>query len=225
MPELIVMLTHNDKTVKDAKEIFLSCKDLPVQLWGIKNIGLEFRQIKDLVYTMKAAKKTTFLEVVTLSEEECLAGAQMAVDCGFDYLLGAVLYQPIADYCRKMQVKWLPYCGKVYGRPAVLEGTSAEIADSALFLQEAGCYGTNVLAYRNEKEPESIIEAVIKKVSFPVVIAGNIASFARINNIQKLKPWAFTIGSALFDGKFCPDRSIRSQIKTVCAYMEQGSAF
>ena len=225
MPELIVMLTRNDKTVQDAKEIFLSCKDLPVQLWGIKNIGLRFSEIKDLVDTMKAAEKTTFLEVVTLSEDECLAGAQMAVDCGFDFLLGAVLYQPVADYCRKMQVKWLPYCGKVYGRPVILEGTPVEIADSALSLQEAGCYGTNVLACRSEKEPERIIKEVIKKVNFPVVVAGNIASFARIGAVQKLTPWAFTIGSALFDGKFCPDRPIRSQIKAVCAYMEQGSAF
>ena len=30
-PELIVMLTNNDKTVIDAVEVFESCKDLPVQ--------------------------------------------------------------------------------------------------------------------------------------------------------------------------------------------------
>ena len=33
---LIVMLTFNDETVKNAKECFLSCKDLPVKDWGFK---------------------------------------------------------------------------------------------------------------------------------------------------------------------------------------------
>ena len=39
-PELIVMLTNNDKTVIDAVEVFESCKDLPVQKWGFKDVGL-----------------------------------------------------------------------------------------------------------------------------------------------------------------------------------------
>ena len=30
-PDIIVMLTHKDVTVPDAKEIFEQCKDLPVK--------------------------------------------------------------------------------------------------------------------------------------------------------------------------------------------------
>ena len=40
-PELIVMLTNNDKTVIDAVEVFESCKDLPVQKWKSKDDGLD----------------------------------------------------------------------------------------------------------------------------------------------------------------------------------------
>ena len=32
-PELIIMLTHNDVTVKNAAEVFDSCKDLPATRW------------------------------------------------------------------------------------------------------------------------------------------------------------------------------------------------
>ena len=219
MSELIVMLTHNDETVQNAKDVFLSCKDLPVKFWGFKNIGLPVSQMKDLVDTMRAAEKTTFLEVVTLTEEECLEGAKMAVDCGFDFLLGTVFYQSVADYCKKMQVKYLPFCGKIHGHPSILEGTPEEIADSAFALQEAGCHGTDILAYRNPKDPEEVIKAVIKKVNFLVVVAGSIATFDRIDIVQKLNPWTFTIGSALFDGKFGSDKSFYAQLKTVCDYM------
>lgn len=221
MSELIVMLTHNDETVKNAKEVFLSCKDLPVKFWGFKNIGLPVQQMKDLVDTMRCAGKTTFLEVVTLAEEECLDGAKMAVDCGFDYLLGTVFYPSVIEYCKKMQVKYLPFCGKVHGHPSVLEGTPDEIADNALMLQNAGCQGTDVLAYRNKKEPEEVIRVLLKKASFPVVVAGSIATFERIDTVNKLNPWTFTIGSALFDGTFGPDKSFYGQLKAVCDYMSE----
>ena len=68
-PELIVMLTNNDKTVIDAVEVFESCKDLPVQKWGFKDVGLDKEAMIDLNQKMKAAGKTTYLEVVTYTEE------------------------------------------------------------------------------------------------------------------------------------------------------------
>jgi hypothetical protein len=220
MAKLIVMLTHNDETVKNAKEVFLSCKDLPVEFWGFKNIGLPLPEMKDLVSTMREAGKTTFLEVVTLSEEECLEGADMAVKCGFDYLLGTVFYPSVAEYSKKMNVRYLPFCGKVYGHPSILEGTPDEIAADALRLQAAGCYGTDLLAYRNKNDPEEVIRVLVKKVKFPVVVAGSISSFKRIDIVQELNPWTFTIGSALFDGIFGDDKSFRGQLKAVCDHME-----
>ena len=71
-PELIVMLTNNDKTVIDAVEVFESCKDLPVQKWGFKDVGLDKEAMIDLNQKMKAAGKTTYLEVGNYKEEGCL---------------------------------------------------------------------------------------------------------------------------------------------------------
>lgn len=88
--QIIVMLTHNDRTVKNALEIFEESKSLPVQLWGFKDVGLEREQMLELIGAMKAAGKTTFLEVVSYSEEACMRGARLAVEMGFDYLMGTV---------------------------------------------------------------------------------------------------------------------------------------
>lgn len=74
------MLTHHDVTVKDAGEIFEQCKDLPVKFWGFKNVGLPKDEMKKVAGAMKAAGKTTFLEVVTYDEASCLDGAQTAID-------------------------------------------------------------------------------------------------------------------------------------------------
>ena len=86
-PELIVMLTHNDRTVENAYEIFDACKDTKAKYWGFKEVGIPLDEMKKLCSYMKACGKTTFLEVVAYTEEECLAGAKMAVECGFDCLM------------------------------------------------------------------------------------------------------------------------------------------
>ena len=70
---LIVMLTHNDKTVHNALEVFESCKDLPVNYWGFKDVDLPKPEMRELIKAIKNAGKTSFLEVVSYTKDECLA--------------------------------------------------------------------------------------------------------------------------------------------------------
>ena len=80
-PNLIVMLTENDVTVKNAYEIFQECKDISeVTHWGFKNVGLPKDEMKQLVKAMKEAGKTTFLEVVTYDENSCMEAAKTCID-------------------------------------------------------------------------------------------------------------------------------------------------
>ena len=37
-PELIVMLTHNDVTVANAREVFEGAKDAKAKFWGFKEV-------------------------------------------------------------------------------------------------------------------------------------------------------------------------------------------
>ena len=85
-PEIIIMLTNNDITVKNAEEVFESCKDLPAKKWGFKDVGLPKDEMIKLAAKMKEAGKETYIEVVTYTEEGCLEGAKLAYECGFDYL-------------------------------------------------------------------------------------------------------------------------------------------
>ena len=87
-PDLSIMLTNNDITVSNAAEVFASCKDLPADKWGFKDVGLPKEEMISLAKAMKDAGKKTYIEVVTYTEEGCLEGAKLAYECGFDYQIG-----------------------------------------------------------------------------------------------------------------------------------------
>ena len=221
MSELIVMLTNKDETVSNAIEVFEECRKLPVKFWGFKNIGLPVDKMKQLVQIMKKNNKTTFLEVVTLKESECMDGAKMAVDCGFDYLLGTVFFDSVYEFVKKSKLKYFPFCGKVHGHPSILTGSTSEIVENALMLQNKGVHGLDLLAYRHKENPELIIEKILKKIDIPLVVAGSIGDYPRLDTVQKLNPWAYTIGSALFDGKFSKDSSFSGQLEAVIEHFNK----
>lgn len=218
-PEIIIMLTHHDVTVKNAMEVFETCKDLPVKYWGFKNVGLPKDQMKALTSAMKAAGKTTFLEVVTYDEESCLDGARTAIDCGFDYLMGTIYYDSVAKLLKDNGMRYLPFVGKVSGSPSVLEGTNQEIIQNAKDLMAKGMTGFDILAYRHVVDGEKLAREFCAAIDAQICIAGSIDSFARIDIMFDNGPWTFTMGSALFDKKFVPEGSFRDNLKAVADYM------
>ena len=104
-PELIIMLTRNDRTVPNAAEIFAQCRNTPAKYWGFKEEGLPLPQMQKLYDQMRAAGKTSVLEVVAYSEEEGLAGAQIAAQCGCDILMGTMFCDAVNDFCRSHDVR------------------------------------------------------------------------------------------------------------------------
>jgi len=217
--KIIIMLTHNDKTVENALEVFESCKDLPVQFWGFKDVGVPKEEMIKIINAMKAAGKTTFLEVVSYSEEECMRGAKLAVELGYDYLMGTVYHQSVFDYLATQNIKFLPFCGQVSGSPSILEGTFDEIIDDAKGLLGKGVDGIDLLAFRHA-DGAGLAEAYCKAIDKPVVIAGSINSPERIAFINKIDPWAFTMGSALFTENFAPGKSFRENLEEVIRCMD-----
>jgi len=211
---IIIMLTHNDQTVKNALSVFESSKDLPVEFWGFKDVGLELVEMKKLVDAMKQAGKTTFLEVVSYTEEACMAGAKTAVSLGFDYLMGTVYHKSVFDYLKTQAIKFLPFCGKVYGSPSILEGTIDEVIADAEGLIEKGVDGIDLLAFRHE-DGANLAEEYCRRVEKPVVIAGSINSPERLEFISRINPWGFTMGSALFTENFAQGESFRKNLEVV----------
>lgn len=218
-PELIVMLTHQDETVPDALELFERIKHYPITHWGFKDVGLAPREMQAVAGAMKEAGKVTYLEVVSLSEEEGLRGAHLAVDAGFDILMGTVFYPSIGDFLLDKHVRYYPFPGRVYGHPSILDGSIDEIVSHACELQAYGVHGLDLLTYRYGGNASGLLSQVVQSTQIPVVSAGSIASFERIGEVWDSGAWGFTIGSAFFEKKFVPDGSFEENVLAVCTWL------
>ena len=167
-PELIVMLTHNDRTVADAAQVFESGRDLPVAVWGMKEESLPFSQMKALYKYMKELGKTTALEVVAYTEKESLAGAKAAAECGCDFLMGTVFSDSVNDFCKENGLIYTPFVGRIRERPSVLEGTAEEMREEARRYIAKGVYGIDLLGYRYTGNALELNRRFVAEVNAPV---------------------------------------------------------
>ena len=218
-PNLIVMLTYNDLTVSDAHEIFLKHKDTCAEYWGFKEEGLPVHDMQALFLCMKEHGKKTVLEVVAYTPEECMHGAEMAVACGVDILMGTVYADEINALCKEHGILYMPFVGKVYERPSVLEGTAEEMIAEANAYIEKGAFGIDLLGYRYTGDAAALNRAVVNGVKGAVCLAGSVNSHARLDEVKETCPWGFTVGSAFFDKQFGED--FGDQINAVCEYIER----
>jgi hypothetical protein len=215
------MLTHQDETVPNALELFDRTKDYPITHWGFKDVGLPPKEMQAVATAMKAAGKTTFLEVVSLSEEDGLSGARLAVDSGFDILMGTVFYPSIGEYLKDKPIQYYPFPGHVHGHPSILDGTIDDIVAHACELETYGAHGLDLLTYRYTGNAPHLLGQVVQATRIPVVSAGSIASFERITEVWDSGAWGFTIGSAFFEKMFVPDGSFEQNLLAVCNWLEK----
>lgn len=218
-PKLIVMLTHNDHTVKNASEIFESCKNSKAQYWGFKEKPLPISEMKSLFSRMKSCGKTTFLEVVEYDEESGLHGAKIAKECGCDILMGTVFFDSINQFCKENNMKYMPFVGQITNRPSILEGSIEDMISEAKEYLAKGVYGFDLLGYRYTGDPVKLNNAFVQAIEAPVCLAGSVDSYERLDEVIEANPWAFTVGSAFFDEKFGTD--FHKQINNVCNYIEK----
>lgn len=218
-PELIVMLTHNDLTVTDAYNVFERCKNSQAKFWGFKEEPLPLAQMKALFSYMKNCGKTTFLEVVAYSEKECLEGAKKAVACNCDFLMGTTFFDSVNNFCKTNHLKYMPFVGKITGRPSVLEGSLEDMIKEAEDYIAKGAYGIDLLGYRYTGDPVYLNKEFVARIKAPVCIAGSINSYERLDEIKATAPWSFTIGGAFFENKF--DGTMEEQINKVCEYIHK----
>lgn len=216
-PELIVMLTYHDHTVENACEIFEQCRDSKAKFWGFKEVPLPLDQMKHLFALMKECGKTTVLEVVAYTEKECFKGAQMAVECGCDILIGTMFFDSVNELCKKHGLKYMPYVGRIQGRPSILEGSVDDMIREAKEYLAKGVYGINLLGYRYVGDAAALNQRLVSEVDAPVCIAGSVNSYKRLDELKESAPWTFTIGGAFFENRF--DGTFAQQIDKVCEYM------
>jgi hypothetical protein len=220
-PELIVMLTYNDKTVENALDLFDQMKETPVSHWGFKDVGLPPQEMKKVVDSMNAAGKTTYLEVVSLTEEEGLAGAKLAAECGFDILMGTVFFDSINEYLKDKPVKYYPFPGHVHSHPSILDGTVEEIVQHTRDMVVKGVDGLDLLTYRYTGDAPALLKEVVAATQLPIVSAGSIDSYDRIAEVRDTGAWGYTIGTAFFEKKFIPDGSFRDNMMATWDWVQE----
>ena len=213
MIEFIFMLTRDDETLADAREVYASIAASGVRHVGCKDVGLPRDELQGLLSDIKANGHTTYLEVVSESEEATLASARAAAEIGPDYLIGGTLIEPVQEIIAGTGIKLFPYVGQIVGHPCLLRGSIEEIADHARRAQALGVDGINLLAYRYDGDVDALVEAVVAATSLPVIAAGSVDSAERIQALETRGVWAFTIGTAALEGVLLPGEPLEAQLR------------
>jgi len=211
--EFIFMLTRNDETLADAREVYASVAASGVRHFGCKDVGLPRKELEALLSDIENNGHTSYLEVVSESDEATLASARAAAEIQPDYLIGGTLIEPVQEIIAGTGIKFFPYVGRVVGHPCLLRGSIQEIADDARRAQALGLDGVNLLAYRYDGDVEALVDAVVSNTSLPVIAAGSVDSVERIRALARNGVWAFTIGTAALDGVLLPEEPLQAQLE------------
>jgi len=211
--EFIFMLTRNDETLADAREVYASVATAGVRHFGCKDVGLPRKELEALLSDIENNGHTSYLEVVSESDEATLASARAAAEIQPDYLIGGTLIEPVQEIIAGTGIKFFPYVGRVVGHPCLLRGSIQEIADDARRAQALGLDGVNLLAYRYDGDVEALVDAVVSNTSLPVIAAGSVDSVERIRALARNGVWAFTIGTAALDGVLLPEEPLQAQLE------------
>ena len=211
--EFIFMLTRNDETLADAREVYASVAAAGVRHFGCKDVGLPRKELEALLSDIESNGHTSYLEVVSESDEATLASARAAAEIQPDYLIGGTLIEPVQEIIAGTGIKFFPYVGRVVGHPCLLRGSIQEIADDARRVEALGVDGVNLLAYRYNGDVEALVDAVVSNTSLPVIAAGSVDSVERIRALARHGVWAFTIGTAALDGVLRPEKPLQAQLE------------
>lgn len=216
---LIVMLTWNDVTVKNAKEIFLEAKDAKAKHWGFKVDGTTPESMRELVALMKAAGKKTYIEELAIDEPACIRAAQLCAQYGVEHLLGTLYYDSVKKICEEGGVAYSPFVA--LDADTRLRAPIDEIIRQAKQAEQKGIFGINLSAFRYlGGDPVELLKQLSAQISRQFTIAGSVNSYERIDVLKNIpKLYGFTIGGAFFEHKF--GDTFAGQIDAVIDYLEK----
>ena len=224
MIEFIFMLTRDDVTLKDAREVYASVAGTGLRHVGCKDVGLPTEELKALMEDIRSNGHETWIEVVSETEEDTLASARAAAEIRPDHLIGGTLIEPVLEILRGersgdeasgrgRRIKFWPYVGRIVGHPCLLRGTVDEIVADTERAAALGVDGINLLAYRYDGDVEALVRAVVAASDLPVICAGSVDSVERIRALEACGAWAFTIGTAALDGALVENAPLSGQLQ------------
>jgi len=217
MSEFIFMLTRNDETIADARNVYTSIASVGLKHIGCKDVGLPQAELAQLMGDIRSHEHTSYLEVVSESDDSMETSARAAIEVGADYVIGGTAVERIQKVISGTAVKFFPYIGTIVGHPCLLRGSIHDIVEDARRAEQLGVDGINLLAYRYDGDVPELVRKVAEATSLPLICAGSVDSVAKIETLRDLGVWAFTIGTAALDGAFVPGRPLGDQLRLVVA--------
>ena len=211
------MLTRSDETVVDCLDTWDAVAHVGLRHAGFKDIGVDIATLVELNRRMRSTGVTTYLEVVSTSTEGCLRSARAAVEIGVDRLMGGTQVDDILRIIEGTGIEYLPFPGLPVGHPTELGGDAALVEQQCRVFDARGCSGVDLLAYRaTDAEPLDLVRAARRGTAGYLVVAGSVSTAFQIDDLRNAGADAFTIGSAVFDGSFSPNKGhVVSQLRDV----------
>ncbi len=211
MIDFIFMLTRHDQTIVDCLKTFEFIEPFGLKHIGFKDLGVEHATLAELNRRIKSSGAASYMEVVSTTPKDCIASAWSAREIGVDRLLGGTEVEATLEVLAGSGIEYLPFPGRPEGHPTKLGGSPTDVAHDCRRFAELGCAGVDLLAYRaTEADPLELVRAARAAMHGTLVVAGSIDSPARIRGLAAAGVDAFTIGSAVFDGSFSPDKGMMS---------------
>jgi hypothetical protein len=217
MSEFIFMLTHNDATVENARDVLEEVAETGLRCIGFKDVGASRKVLAEVTSHAHEVDMKVMLEIVTTDAEEELRTLGTAADIGVDCVLGGTHPAEGAALLRETGIEYYPFPGTIEGHPSVLVGELDEIVAHARELSVIdGVHGVDLLAYRHESlDPIALTRAVVEAVDGPVIVAGSIATLDQIAAVSEAGAWGFTIGGAIFERRLPGGPTIAGQVAAV----------
>ena len=199
-PELIVMLTHQDKTVR-MHWISFSVQKLSYSALGFKDVGLSPQNAAHNNSDERCREGHLSGGWRPIGEEG-LRGARLAVDLGFDILMGTVFYPSIGDYLKDKPIHYYPFPGHVHSHPSLLDGTIDDIVAHVYQLGSYGAHGLDLLTYRFNGEAAHLLSKLLRQRKYLSYLQ---AVLPPLNASKRfgMPMHGDLIGSAFFDKSLC----------------------
>lgn len=216
--DFIFMLTRQDQTVEDARQILELALATGVRRVGFKDVGASRDELEALTGAIRDAGAISYMEVVSTTSDQVRQSMENARDIGVDYVLGGQDLESARHTLEGGLARYYPFPGRPHGHPTALGGTPDDVARDCKGYIDAGCAGVDLLAFRaTEAEPLELVRAARASLAGrELIVAGSVDSPGRIHALAEAGADAFTIGSAIFDGSFSPTKgSFVSQIHDV----------
>jgi hypothetical protein len=199
--DFILMLTRDDQTVTDCREVVRELAGTGISHIGFKDVGIGPGALARLHADIKELGATSYLEVVSTDEKAALASARIAVDLGVDCLLGGTWVDQTLSLVAGTSTGYYPFPGRPEGHPTRLLATAEQVAADCRAFEAAGCAGVDLLAYRSaDADPLDLVRVARQAMSGRLIVAGSVTSSEQILDLHRCGVDAFTIGSALFAG-------------------------